>query len=195
MAHPASPGYSVEDLDWLRDDLGLAHLELDPWGSLIATPANDEHEAVVAVMHEQAVRQLSLAPGSVRSNGFAWKVPGGSGYTNVPDLAVLAPGWKRLDDHDVTPAPLLVVEVASPSSKAVDRGRKLTDYRLGAASQYLLVDPPALAPSGEVTFELHDLGADRVTSAAVIIDLVVGGMSVRFDLTAFAAGSLPPERR
>ena len=89
MAYPAATGYSVEDLDWLRDELGIAHIELDPWASLIATPATDEHETVVAILNEQAVRQLPLPPGSIRVNGFAWKVPGGSGYTNVPDLAAL----------------------------------------------------------------------------------------------------------
>jgi hypothetical protein len=36
MAHAApTPGYTVDDLDWLRAELGVAHLELDPWGSLI----------------------------------------------------------------------------------------------------------------------------------------------------------------
>ena len=26
-------GYTYDDLDWLRDELGVAHLELDPWGA------------------------------------------------------------------------------------------------------------------------------------------------------------------
>lgn len=64
-------------------------------------------------------------------DGFAWKVPGGSRYLNVPDVTVLAPGWQRVGDWHVDPPPLLLVEVASPSTGAVDRGRKLADYRLG----------------------------------------------------------------
>ena len=189
MAHRAATGYSVDDLDWLRDELGIAHIELDPWASLLVTPATDEHEAAVAILNEQAVRQLAPPPGSIRVNGFAWKVPGGSGYTNVPDLAVLAPGWKRIDESHVSPPPLLIVEVTSPSTRAADRGRKLADYRLGGASLYLVVDLPALASSCAVTFELHDFAGERVVPAAGMIDLVVGG-ALRLDLEMLqSAGS------
>lgn len=180
MAITASAGYSVDDLDWLRDDLGIAHVELDPWGSIIVTPATDEHEMVLAMLREQAVRQLDLPPGSVRSNGFAWKVPGGSGYTNVPDLVVLAPGWARVGGNHVTPPPLLVVEIASPSTRAVDRGRKLADYRMGGAGLYLLADVPALSCSGHVSFELHDFAAGTTSTTNDTVDLVLAGRAVRF---------------
>lgn len=106
------------------------------------SPATDDYEVAVAVLHEQLVRQVGLPPGSVLANGFAWKVPGGSGYTNVADLTVLAPGWQRVGDVHVEPPPPLVVEVASHSTRAVDHGRKLADYRLGGARSYLLVDLP-----------------------------------------------------
>ncbi len=84
MAHPAPTGYGVDDLDWLRDELGIAHLELDPWGSLIVTPATDEHELVLAVLHAQVVRQLDPPGGNVQSNGFAWKIPGGAATRTSP---------------------------------------------------------------------------------------------------------------
>ncbi len=183
MAYPAATGYSVDDLDWLRDELGIAHLELDPWGSLIAAPATDEHEVAVAVLHEQVLRQLDLPPGSVRSNGFAWRVPGGSGYTNVPDLTVLPPGWQRVGGDHVSPPPLLVVEVASPSTRGVDRGRKLADYRLGGAALYLRVDLPS-------TFELHNFAVDSVVTVTDGISVEVGGQLVRFELTGYA---IPPD--
>ena len=185
MAIPATAGYTVDDLDWLRDELGIAHVELDPWGSIIVTPATDEHEIVLAMLHEQAVRQLDLPPGSVWSNGFAWKVPEGSGYTNVPDLVALAPGWTRVAGNHVSPPPLLVVEVASPSTRAVDRGRKLSDYRTGGAGCYLLADVPAVTRGGEVSFELHDFEAGAVTTTDGSVDLVLRGRAVRFDLTSF----------
>jgi hypothetical protein len=60
VAETAAAGYGVDDLDWLRDELGIAHLELDPWGSLIVSPATDGHETAVAVLAHQAVRQLAL---------------------------------------------------------------------------------------------------------------------------------------
>lgn len=182
MAHATSTGYTAEDLDWLRDELGIAHVELDPWGSLIVAPATDEHELAMAIIHAQAVRQLDLPAGAVRSNSFAWIVPGGSGYLCVPDLAVLAPGWRRVGDYHADPAPLLVVEIASPSTRAADRGRKLADYRLGGAGTYLMVDLPAPGGTG-ATFEVHDFRADLVATAIGTVDLVVGGMPLRLDLT------------
>jgi Uma2 family endonuclease len=182
----SSSGYTVDDLDWLRAELGIVHLELDPWGSLIVSPATDEHETAVAVLHSQAVLQLGLPSGCVRSSGLPWKVPGGSGYLNVPDLAVVAPGWARVGDLHLDPPPLLVVEVASPSTRRADRGRKLADYRLGGAGLYLLVDLPGQAAGSQATFEAHDFATGQVTTAAGTIDLAVTGRPVRFDLTELA---------
>ncbi len=173
MVDLAPMGYTVDDLDWLRDEIGVAHLELDPWGSLIVSPAGDEHEAAAAALVRQAVEQLTH---TVSSNGFAWIVPGGTGYVMVPDLTVLAPGWRRVDELHFDPPPLLVVEIASRSTRWVDRSRKLADYRLGGAEKYLLVDLPA-------NFELHDFVAGRVVKSTGPIELEVGGQPVRFDLS------------
>lgn len=174
-------GYTYDDLGWLRDELGVAHLELDPWGSLIVTPATDEHETAVAVLMAEAVRQLALPDGCIRGNGTGWKVPGGSGYLNVPDIVVVAPGWAHVGDLHLDPPPLLVVEVGPPSTRGVDRSRKLADYRLGGPGVYVLVDLPDTGPP---TFEAHDFAAGRVVVATGAIDLVVGGQPLRLDLTA-----------
>ena len=77
-------GFTYDDLDWLRDELGVAHLELDPWGCLIVTPASDEHETAVAVMHAQAIRQLGLPDGCVRGNGTGWTSPVGVATSTCP---------------------------------------------------------------------------------------------------------------
>jgi len=179
-------GYSVEDLDWLRDELGIAHLELDPWGSLIVSPATDEHESAVAILHDQAVRQLALPAGCVRSNGLAWKAPGGSGYVNVADLAVVAPGWTRTLDLHLDPPPLLVVEVGSPSTRAVDRSRKMADYRLGGAGLYLLVELPRAGTEPKVSFEAHDFAHGKILSTSGVIELVVANQPLRLDLRELA---------
>lgn len=179
MAQMAPAGYTVEDLDWLRSELGVRRVELDPWGSLIVTPANDAHEMAVALLVDQAVRQLGLPEGYVFT-GIAWKVTGASGYLNVPDLVVLDVGWRRVDELAFDPPPLLVVEVASPSTRRADRGHKLADYRLGGAGRYVLVDLPAVE-RGDVVFEVHDFVSPPVT-AANVVDVVVGDHRVRFDL-------------
>ena len=169
-----SGGYTVDDLDWLRDEIGVAHLELDPWGSLIVSPADDPHEIAAIALTRQATRQLSH---DVSVNGLGWIVPGGTGYLMVADLAVLASGWQRVGELHFNPPPLLVVEIASPSSRRVDRTRKLADYRLGGAEKYLLVDVPD-------AFELHDFSAGTVVTATGAIDLVVGEQPVRFSIPA-----------
>jgi len=191
MADAVAAGYAADDLDWLRDQIGVAHLELDPWGSLIVTPATDEHEIAVAVLHSQAVRHLDLPEGCVLSNGLAWKVPGGSGYLNVPDLAVMPPGWRRLPNQHLDLSPLLVVEVASPSTRAVDRGRKASDYRLGGAELYLLVDLPLPGSAGFASFEALRFATDEVTSDVGILDLVIDGRRLRFDLSQLPASTRP----
>jgi Uma2 family endonuclease len=173
MAATATTEYTVDDLDWLRDEIGVAHLELDPWGSLIVSPASDEHEIAQGKLVVQAGRQLDLAYPVVPS--FPWTVSAGTGYLCVPDLTVLAPEWQRVDETGVDPPPLLVVEIASPSTRRADRGRKLADYRLGGAGLYLMVDLPA-------TFELHDFSAGTVTTANGSIDLVVAGQPLQFRL-------------
>jgi len=88
---------------------------------------------------------------------------------------VLAPGWQRVGELGFDPAPLLVVEIASPSTRRIDRGRKLADYRLGGAGVYLLVDLAA-------TFEAHVFETGEVVNATGSIDLMVGGQPVRFSL-------------
>ena len=110
-----------------------------------------------------------------------WTVPGGTGYLMVPDLTVLAADWRRVGESAFDPPPLLVVEIASPSTRRADRGRKLADYRLGGAGIYLLVDLPA-------TFEAHDFATGTVVKADGEIELVVGGHPVRFSLPRTGTG-------
>jgi len=63
MADLAISGYTVDDLDWLRDEIGVAHLELDPWGSLIVSPADDHHETTMAL--STGASDSHIAPGGV----------------------------------------------------------------------------------------------------------------------------------
>jgi len=174
MANLATAGYTVEDLHWLRDEIGVAHLELDPWGSLIVSPATDEHEIAQSELVIQAANQLRAAGYRVVPS-MPWVVPGGTGYLMIPDVTVLAEEWRRVGEFGLDPPPLLVVEIASPSTRRADRGRKLADYRLGGARLYLLVDLPA-------TFELHDFTAGTVVKATGQIDLMIGDQPVRFTL-------------
>lgn len=184
MAQPVASGYTVDDLTWLRSVVGIGgHLELDPWGNLIVTPASDEHEVAISILHGQAVEHLGR-PARLLT-GIPWKVRGGSGYTNVPDLTVLPPDWRRTDDDQFDPPPLLVVEVASPSTVRIDRTRKRRDYRRGGTGLYVRVD--FYAP-GRAGFEVFDLRTGSIRLATTAVDLVVDGQPLRFDLGGLPRG-------
>lgn len=177
-------GYTVEDFHWLKNEIGMAcRFELDPWRSLIVTPVEDPHEIALVYLTRQAARQLDLPDDCIFSGNLAWKIPGGSGYTNVPDMTILAPDWHRVGELHFDPPPLLVVEIGSRSTRGVDRGRKLADYRLGGAGLYLLVDLPVKGSDAGVRFQAHDFRTDEIKMAMDVIDLVVGGKPLRFDLT------------
>ncbi len=154
MSAVAVPGaYTVDDLDLARERFATPHVELDPWGNLVVTPATDPHEYAINDLRLQVEAALQAAgiDGRVYVNGPPWRVPGGSGYTNQPDLVVLAAGTRRSGPGllSFAPPPLLVVEVASPSTRAVDRTRKRADYLLGGAQAYWMVDLPGLTPVEE----------------------------------------------
>lgn len=93
----------------------------------------------------------------------------------IPDLTVVSASWQRDGELGIDPPPVLVVEAASPSTRHVDRTRKLDDYRLGGAHLYLVVDLPS-------SFELHDFSTGEVVKSNGSIDLEVGGQPVRFTL-------------
>jgi Uma2 family endonuclease len=186
IAAPGAQGsYTVDDLDGARQAFGTSHIELDPWGNLIVTPASDPHERAISILQAQLVRQLRLPDGCIMT-GLPWR--GASGYVNVPDLMVVAADWRRTDDVGLAPPPLLVVEVASPSTRAIDRGRKLDDYRAGGAGLYVRVDLPGLAPVKEPTFELHDFNPEGVMTAATDgLVMMVAEIEVRVDLSRLGA--------
>ena len=93
------------------------------------------------------------------------------------------PGLDAVDEGHFDPPPLLVVEVASRSTRRVDRTRKLDDYRLGGAGVYLLVDLP---PDGPPAFVAHDFSTGEVAKALGAIDIVVAGRPLRFDISQLA---------
>jgi Uma2 family endonuclease len=143
--------YTVDDLDWARDAFGTPHIEIDEDGALVVSPASTPHAFAV-----NALRRLLGAAGRDSESEWPWQPPGASGRVNGPDLVVFAAGTVQAghDELHFDPPPLLVVEMASPTTRRVDRGVKLSEYRLGGARYYLLVDLPALVDMPQPTLEL-----------------------------------------
>ena len=164
-----SGGYTVEDLDWLRDEIGVAHIELDPWGSLIVSPATDEHELAQGALTVQAGIQLQ-ASGYAVVPSMPWTVLGGTGYLMVPDLTVLAADWRRVGDG-IDPPPLLVVEIATG---LVAQGQAAIPTLLAEASR-LIVLAGLLWGAGDLALMLiesnHDLRATRILDAVLSRDV------------------------
>ncbi len=166
----------------MRDALGTSHVELDPWGNLTVSPATAPHEWAVWVL----VRLLTLGlegTGASVHTGWGWRVAGGSGYLNVPDVMVLAADCAASDDGDLTVPPLLVAEVASPTTRANDRGRKAGDYRRGRADLYLLADLPGLAPVDAPVIEVCRAGHPS-SIHTVPTTVEVGGRTLIIDPTS-----------
>jgi len=139
---------TIDDLDLLPDD-GNKY-ELDD-GVLIVSPAP-------ANMHQLVLHRLSVRLAAACPEAFL--ILPGPGLEvsrtqyRVPDLAVV-----RADDFDaggksVTRAPVLAVEIASPSTAMYDRNRKKDVYAGFGIDSYWIVKPDLENPS-VTAFELH----------------------------------------
>jgi Uma2 family endonuclease len=87
---------------------------------------------------EDAVRRTEL-PCEVFADGVSVKVD--AKVIFEPDATVVC-GPRLSDDTIVVSDPIVVVEVLSPSTAAVDHGRKLSGYfSLPSVQHYLILDP------------------------------------------------------
>jgi Uma2 family endonuclease len=83
--------------------------------------------------------QLAGLPCEAVADGLTVKV--NSGATYEPDASVVC-GPRRSDETIVVTDPVVVVEVLSPSTAAIDHGSKLSGYfSLPSVQHYLILDP------------------------------------------------------
>jgi Uma2 family endonuclease len=145
MSAMSPVGTSVAWLDRLAEEAG-AKVELDAAGSIVVSPASDEHFLAASALHEQllARRPAGLVVGT---EGPRWTPIGDDHPSYVPDITVIdrralrrSRGTYRLD-----PPPLLVVEIVSPESRRRDLEEKADAYFAGGAGSYWTVDIPRLA--------------------------------------------------
>jgi Uma2 family endonuclease len=121
---------------------------------------------------DDALRLAGL-PCEAIADGLTVKVD--SGATYEPDASVVC-GPRRSDETIVVTDPIIVVEVLSPSTAAVDHGRKLSGYfSLPSVQHYLILDPER-----RVAIH-HKRGASEAIETRVLTDGVA-----RLDPPGFA---------
>jgi Uma2 family endonuclease len=100
--------------------------------------AHNETKGEVYSALKDAVRRAKL-PCTVYVDGMAIRVDARTTYE--PDALVYC-GPRPASDALAIDAPKIVVEVHSPSTAALDHGRKLSDYfSLPSVEHYLILDP------------------------------------------------------
>ena len=111
-------------------------------GELVVTPApRPDHQRTV-------MRVLAALHNYLQAHDLGEAFPGpidvlfAEGDYYEPDAVVVAKGREHVvSDRGLEESPDLVVEVASPSTVARDRGIKLDRYRLFGVPEYWIVDP------------------------------------------------------
>jgi Uma2 family endonuclease len=144
---PSAP-LTVEDLERMPDD-GRRHELLD--GMLIVSPApGARHQKVVA----QLVVELTAA---CPRDLFVFPAP--FGVRTAPDTElqpdVLVGRYEDLTERYLPVAPLLAVEVLSPSSALIDVNAKRAAYQRIGVHGYWIIDP---LEARLRVFELDDTG-------------------------------------
>ncbi|UNX54513.1 Uma2 family endonuclease [Georgenia sp. TF02-10] len=131
-------------------------------GSLVVTPAP-------SAGHQRAVVRLAVlldraCPPALEVLVAPFDVALGPDTVLQPD--VLATRRADLTDRDLPVAPLLAVEVLSPSTRLVDRNLKRARYEAAGTPSFWVVDPdqPALTAwglsGGQYVHVAHVVGAD-----------------------------------
>jgi Uma2 family endonuclease len=161
----ADTAFTREDLDALPDD-GRRHELLD--GAFLVTPSPGfAHQDVLMRLID--LLRPTLPSGLVLLAG-PFDVTLSDHTVVVPDLLV-APR-SQFTARDLPGAPLLVVEVRSPSTALIDRTTKRHLYEQAGVPSYWVVDP--IAPSitvlelvdGEYTQRAHLTGTETVQLSA-----------------------------
>ncbi len=136
----SAPRMTVEQfLTWLEDGPQGARYELVAGEVVAMAPERAAHarlKAEVWLALRDGIRSSGLSCEAL-PDGMTVKIDGHTAYE--PDALVHC-DEPLADDALIVPAPVIVVEVLSPTTKAHDAGAKLADYfRLPSLRHYLLV--------------------------------------------------------
>ncbi len=135
--------FTVEDLERMPDD-GLRYELLD--GTLLVSPAPGVWHQEVAFALARALHDACPPELHVVIAPFEWR--GGRRTVLQPDVLIARHAdLLAAEGKFLTAAPVLAVEVLSPSTRRIDRLSKLSAYEEAGVSSYWLVDPDPEKPS------------------------------------------------
>ncbi|HEX6985035.1 MAG TPA: Uma2 family endonuclease [Planctomycetaceae bacterium] len=136
------------------------------------------HNLIVLKLGTLLATLLADKPFLVCVNDLRVRIPDGPYY--YPD-AVVAPSPPEMEDaeQDTLLNPLVVVEVLSPSTEAIDRGEKLDNYRLiPSLADYLIVFQDRMrvehysrVSADEWRLVTRDRAADAIPLSALGVEL------------------------
>ncbi len=111
-------------------------------GTIVAMAgATKEHITVNVNLTGELYAQLKGSSCRVYDSDMRTRIPNTSAY-RYPDLSVACDAQFENDVLDVLINPVVLVEIASPSTMAIDRSRKWNQYRtLPSLQDYVLISP------------------------------------------------------
>ncbi|MFN0027476.1 MAG: Uma2 family endonuclease [Acidimicrobiales bacterium] len=153
----------VIDMAWLDQlaDVAGAKVEVDRDGGVCVFPASDGHVVAATRLAVQFATQIP-ADMEVIVEGPRWSPIGDTGPSYVPDLAVVAKTALARPDRQLalSPPPILVVEILSPSTSRRDLGEKADGYCLGGATVYWTIEIPGLSDVDHPSAVIRERGPD-----------------------------------
>lgn len=156
MSHPVSRPFTVTDLEAMPDD-GRRYELID--GELLVSPAPGwAHQEAAQTLY---VRLRAACPGHLRVLAAPFAVRMDPFNEVQPD--VLVARFSDLTELNLPNAPLLAVEVISPSSGLRDRSLKKAVYERMGVPSYWLADPDRNRPS-VTAFEVRDGAYEQVAA-------------------------------
>ncbi|MFM2042741.1 MAG: hypothetical protein RLY86_1317 [Pseudomonadota bacterium] len=164
--------------DWLKSRPDERRYELVDGEPVAMAPERVGHARLKVRLWAQLQAEIQRQglPCEALPDGITVEIDDATDYE--PDVLVNC-GERLSDDAIAAPHPLVIVEVLSPGTRAVDTGRKLMDYfRLPGMRHYLVVrvDRPAIVhhrrqEDGTILTTLHQGGRIDLDPPGLTLDV------------------------
>ncbi|MCS7208968.1 MAG: Uma2 family endonuclease [Fimbriimonadales bacterium] len=158
---PTEPVSFEQFIEWLDED---THAEWVDGKVILKMPVSFKHQ------HENRyiVKLLAAWVEDQHQMGYVYTaplqvkltLPDGRQRSREPDIVViLNDRLNQMTEQYFDGAPNLIVEVLSPTTRAIDRGEKFAEYEAAGVPEYWLIDPDRQYAE---FFQLDETGAYRV---------------------------------